>query len=353
MSGTIHVDELTNLRPFADVARDRLSQLLPLCHRERFSHQIDPFRQRDWRGQILYLLKGELKVVGADGTTRLFVGGADRALFPVAQSGQMPVAGRAITDIELLRLDEEASDIVLTWDQCVGESGQTSGETTDWRSMSGMFAVQTLTQGAFAALPPAHIGELLHRFRRISKKRGDVVLQQGEPGDFYYLIERGRCSVTREVTGSVMELAELKAGDAFGEEALVADTVRNATVTMRTDGVLLALSKADFLELLRAPLLQSCPVSEAMQRIARGAVWLDVRFAAEYAHDGLPGASNVPLNELRQALPLLDRSKEYVVYCQSGRRSAAATFLLSQRGFNAVLLAGGLRAFGEVAPTGT
>jgi rhodanese-related sulfurtransferase len=40
---------------------------------------------------------------------------------------------------------------------------------------------------------------------------------------------------------------------------------------------------------------------------------------------------------------VLDRAKEYVAYCQSGRRSAAAAFLFAQRGFKVWLLEGGLR----------
>ena len=41
---------------------------------------------------------------------------------------------------------------------------------------------------------------------------------------------------------------------------------------------------------------------------------------------------------------VLDRSREYVAYCQSGRRSAAAAFLFAQRGFKVWLLEGGLRS---------
>lgn len=338
---------LAGLYPFAEVDAQRLAQLLPLCHRERFRQSIDPFRQRDWAGQVIYLMRGELKLVQPDGIVRVLVGGTDRALFPVSQAGQMPVSTKAITDIEILRIEEEAADIVVTWDQCLPEQAapQPNQEAaTDWRMMSGMFAVQSLTYGAFAALPPAHIATLLERFQRSLVKRGDVIVRQGDAGDYYYLIEQGRCLVTRDVAGSTVELAELKAGDAFGEEALVADKPRNATVTMRTDGVLLVLSKTDFNELLREPLLARCNLSDALQRIRRGAVWLDVRFAAEYQHDGLPRALNVPLNELRAAMPLLDKSREYIVYCQTGRRSAAAAFLLSQRGFKVAMLEGGLRS---------
>lgn len=343
---------LSALYPFAEVDGHRLNQLLPLCHRERFRQSIDPFRQRDWGGQVVYLMRGELKLTQPDGIVRVLVGGTDRALFPISQAGQVPLATKAITDIEVLRIEEEAADIIVTWDQCMPGAVETTKvqevAVTDWRMMSGMFAVQTLTYGAFSSLPPAHIATLLERFQRNAFKRGDVIIRQGDPGDYYYLIEQGRCLVTRDVAGSTVELAELKAGDAFGEEALVSDSPRNATVTMKTDGVLLVLSKTEFNELLREPLLVRCPVAEAIQRTQRGAVWLDVRFAAEYQHDGLPRAINVPLNELRSAIPLLDKSREYVVYCQTGRRSAAAAFLLSQRGFNVVLLDGGLRALGEL-----
>jgi len=82
---------------------------------------------------------------------------------------------------------------------------------------------------------------------------------------------------------------------------------------------------------------------EAERLVTSGeARWLDVRYAAEYSEDGLPGAINLPLNEIRSAFDLLDRNVQYVVYCQSGRRSSAAAFLLAQHGFKASWLHGGL-----------
>jgi rhodanese-related sulfurtransferase len=73
---------------------------------------------------------------------------------------------------------------------------------------------------------------------------------------------------------------------------------------------------------------------------------VDVRFPAEYAFDKIPGAINLPLNEIRDASRSLDPNKVYVLYCQSGKRSSAAAFLLSQRGYKAFVLDGGLRAQG-------
>lgn len=337
---------LSRLQPLASLGPESLRELEPHCHRERVARNLDPFQIRDWQGQVVYLVKGELKLESEDGVIQVIVGGWGDALFPIGRGRMMPVSTRAITDVELLRFDDDLVDIVMTWDQIAapGQEVAGAGESADRRVLPGMFTVQSLTQGAFAAMPPANIEQLLGRFQRIEVKRGEVVLRQGDPGDFYYFIEIGRCLVTREVGGAQVELAELHAGQAFGEEALVTDAPRNATVTMKTDGVVLRLGKEDFMSLLREPLLQKITPEQALECVAAGGQWLDVRFPAEYRCDGLPGAINVPVNEIRAATAGLDPGKEYIVYCQTGRRSSAAAFLLSQRGLHAHLLEGGLKA---------
>ncbi|MBL8485055.1 MAG: rhodanese, partial [Rhodocyclaceae bacterium] len=141
-----------------------------------------------------------------------------------------------------------------------------------------------------------------------------------------------------------------KSGDAFGEEALVADAPRNASVRMTRDGVLYRLEKNAFKELLRDPLLKYVDFDTARAMAARGAQWLDVRFPAEFLGAHLPGAINLPLGEVRNAFQSLDRQRTYLVCCQSGRRSSAAAFLLAQHGFDAYLLKGGLP---HMDPTGS
>jgi len=346
MAEPVSIDLLARLQPLTLLGSGGLRELLPRCRIHPFTRGTDPFAANDWGGQVVYLVRGQLLASMPDGTSRVLVGGHDLATEPVARPGKTPLSSKAITDVELLSLEDDLLDIVVTWNQLAvpSDSEQGSDDQTDWRMMSGMLGVNNITVGVFASLPPAHIQSLLSKFNRVPAKRGQTIIKQGDPGDYYYLIERGRCKVSRLVAGSPVQLAELKEGDAFGEEALVADTVRNATVTMNTDGMLLRLSKQDFNQLLRAPLLQSVTGDEATRRVAAGATWIDVRFAAEYQSDGYPGAINIPLNDIRQASAALDPAKEYIVYCQTGRRSSAAAFLLSQRGFHAVLLEGGMRA---------
>lgn len=305
-----------------------------------------------WSDKVVYLLKGELKLGYPNGSMKVVVGGYGDGLAPLNGGGSDPVDVRAITDADLLCFDERSLDILMVWDQLLPEKPRPWGGAGDaeWRSMSGLADARRLLQRSFASLPAAHIESLLASFRRHAVRAGEMVVSQGEPGDYYYVIERGHAQVVREVGGACIALAELKAGDSFGEEALIADGSRNATVIMKTDGELLRLARSDFVRLLREPLLRRIDARQAGVRISAGAQWLDARFPAEFRSDGLPGAMNIPLNELRDALPDLRRDKEYIVYCQTGRRSSAAAFLLSQHGLQASLLEGGLKAMLQGRP---
>lgn len=344
----VSVETLRTFEPIGSLPEARLSEIAGLCQLETVGRNSDPFLARGVGGQAVYLLRGELVLTYPDGSSKVLVGGSARSRYPLAQRGEMFTSAKAVTDVELVRIDDELLDVVATWDQLASAEATAKRADRDgsalanWTMMSGMFSVTSLRYGAFAQLPPAHIDELLRRFERIEVKKGDVVIREGAEGDFYFLIESGRCRVERMVGGVSMFLAELKSGDAFGEEALVSDVKRNATVTMKTNGALLKLSKKDFVELLREPLLQRVSAEEARAKVAGGAQWIDVRYPSEYQYDKLPGAINIPLSEIRNAFGALDKGKEYVLYCQSERRSAAAAFLMAQRGFRAFVLAGGL-----------
>ena len=100
------------------------------------------------------------------------------------------------------------------------------------------------------------------------------------------------------------------------------------------------LSAADFERLLRAPMLREVQPED----VPSDAVLLDVRLPEEYRRGRLPDSVNLPLARLRDAAAELDNSRCYVVYCDSGRRSASAAYLLSERGFDARVLSGGIPA---------
>lgn len=342
----MNVLKLRALEPVRGLSPQRLEELAAMCQTEVWPIGTDVMAQGAQLGQFVYLISGELKVVLHDGSMRVLVGGCDIANWPLGYKTVLPLSSKAITEITLLRIDFDLLDIMMTWDELGGVTAKTespAGKDLSGFANTGAFSIQALTSSSLSQFPPAHIHELLQCFERVLVKAGQMVVREGEPGDCYYLVESGRCLVKKRVGGADMELAELKSGDVFGEESLLADVPRGASVCMKTDGILLRLAKPDFNRLMRDPLLHQLKRAEAEQRVAEGkARWLDIRYPAEYALDGLPGAINVPLNEIRAAFDLLDKSLEYIVYCQSGRRSSAATFLLAQHGFHAFLLAGGL-----------
>ena len=202
-----------------------------------------------------------------------------------------------------------------------------------------------LQSKAFLRIPPANIQHMFMRLQEMPVKTGQAVISQGDDGDYYYIISRGRCKVTRESTnGASVTLAQLSDGDAFGEEALLSASKRNATIIMETDGLLMRLSKDDFEELLKAPMLTEVELEEAKTMVQDGAVLLDVRMESEHKGGSIKGSLNIPLLMLRLKADGLDRSKKYICYCETGRRSSAAAFLLSEGGFESVVLKGGLQA---------
>ena len=339
-------EQLSKLAPLAGLSRERLAELAEATLIEHVARGADPLVGRTQGEQSVFLVAGELLLSFQGGGTLVVVGGSDETRQALNRRKERLARTRAITDVELFVIDDEMLDILATWDQVAagGPEGTPARPRGEALRASGAFSLGALRGGAFAQLPPARIDELLRRFESVKAARGDTLIREGDEGDYYYVIESGRFQVGRMVGGAEVVLAELKAGDGFGEEALVSEAKRNATVTALTDGQVLRLNRAHFNELLREPLLRRIPYAEASEKVRRGALWLDVRYPSEYQYDKLPGAINVPLAEVRNMFAVLDRSKEYVAYCQSGRRSAAAAFLFAQRGFKVWLLEGGLKA---------
>jgi rhodanese-related sulfurtransferase len=118
---------------------------------------------------------------------------------------------------------------------------------------------------------------------------------------------------------------------------------RNATVRMTQDGSVLRLGSSDFDRLLKSQLLHEVGVAEARHRLAQNrASLIDCRSEEEWELWRLKNARLIPLEEIRERSCGLDKKREYIVYCRSGRRSRAAAFLMRQAGLNALSLEGGI-----------
>lgn len=72
---------------------------------------------------------------------------------------------------------------------------------------------------------------------------------------------------------------------------------------------------------------------------------VDVRTAEEFASGHIPGAVNIPLQELEGRLAEVPADSPVVVYCRSGNRSAQAADLLHEAGYTQVYDLGGITAW--------
>jgi NADPH-dependent 2,4-dienoyl-CoA reductase/sulfur reductase-like enzyme/rhodanese-related sulfurtransferase len=93
-------------------------------------------------------------------------------------------------------------------------------------------------------------------------------------------------------------------------------------------------------ENLISGLIKTAQWSEIDQFVSNGYQLVDVRSAAEFSHGSIPGALNMPVDEIRDRSAELS-NKNLLINCQVGQRGHTATLLFKELGFNAVNLDGG------------
>lgn len=195
----------------------------------------------------------------------------------------------------------------------------------------------------FALIEPQKMLALSDKFIERTFATGEEIINQGEKGDFYYVIESGKAEVIKHnKDGSTEQLALIGEGEGFGEEAIIRDQGRNATVRAVEDTTVLAIDKKDFDIILRASFLDFT-FPEDISEEERGIyVFIDARITKEYEEEHIEGAINIPLESLRLKYQELDPAQEYLTYCTNDSRGMTAAFLLRMNGFKAMNLRGGL-----------
>ncbi|MBI1802718.1 MAG: cyclic nucleotide-binding domain-containing protein, partial [Chloroflexi bacterium] len=108
------------------------------------------------------------------------------------------------------------------------------------------------------------LAELAPQFGEELRPRNEIIFREGEPGDFFYLIESGQVSARKQQAEGDEFLGYFLAGDFFGERALLTDEGRYATVDAVLQVALLTLGKDDFLALCEA----HPPVRAAIEAVA-------------------------------------------------------------------------------------
>jgi CRP-like cAMP-binding protein len=335
-------DLLRNFSPLDGLKRDNLAALARKVQIREMSPGQILFKEGDTEKRTIYIVSGTIELMDGAKVVGKVDGGSEFARNPIAPVYPRRVTARARDRVRFISIDSDLLDVMLTWDQTgtyeVSElQGKSDSGTEDWMTM-------LLQTKAFHKIPPANIQAIFMRMQQINYRSGDVILKQGAEGDYFYVLIRGSALVTRETPLSKdgIKLAELDVGDTFGEEALISEAKRNATVTMVTDGAVMRLGKEDFKKLLNEPMLDWVNMAEAEDIIRQGGQWLDVRLPSEFENKHLDNSLNIPLYFIRLKISTLDPDKRYIVCCDTGRRSSAGAYILSERGYQAYVLRGGI-----------
>ncbi len=214
---------------------------------------------------------------------------------------------------------------------------ETQGDSDDWMTA-------LLRSPIFQRLPPTNLQKILMSLEAVHFSKGEVIVDQGGVGDYYYLIKNGQCELTRKPSPNAKEirLAQLATGDTFGEDSLLSDAPRNVTITALTDISLLRLNKQQFVSLIKEPSLTFVTYMEMQEAVKQGAILLDVRSPDDYQNHHIESSINEPFFSLRMQLKTLNRQKPIIVVCDDGKTSEAAVFLLLRNKINAKILTGGM-----------
>ena len=302
-------------------------------------------RHGDKDSRQIYLLAGQIEVATAGETKTTIIKSKSALKTPIAEGSPRTVTLKTKTASTLLYIDADLLELLMSDEpELTSAAYEVTEISADEDSDDWMLTF--LQSPAFLQLPTENIQKLLTHMEEFPLEKGQTVINQGDKDDFYYIIKSGSCNVHRKPYKDAANvlLAVLQAGSGFGEEALISDGSRNATITMRENGSLMRLKKADFLALLIEPIISYFAHKDMQNKIDNGCVVIDVRSEQQSNQEPLEGSVNIPLSMLRVKFDSLNADREYLLVCNDGSQSAAAAFLMIQSGLKCSILKNGLNS---------
>ncbi len=340
MSTKISFLDLNNYQPLDSLTPENLKEIAGKLEAFDLSSGDTVFSEGDNDRRHIFLHKGNVDLIKSGKKLKTIEAGTADAKSALAHIIPRNFSCTASSDVVIFKIEEDLLDTMLAWNQTGSfQVEELSSDDDDWMT-------RLLQTEAFRRIPPANIQAIFTSLEDQEAKTGDSIIKQGETGDYFYIIKSGRCMVTRKMPNQDkdIKLATLEVGDTFGEEALISDATRNASIVMLSNGSLSRLSKENFLKLLNEPMVEKVDYTSANMKVNNGqAMWLDVRLPAEYKSAHIQGATHMPLIFLRMKMEELDPMINYILYCDTERRSASASYILSEKGFKTSILVNGIK----------
>jgi len=332
--------ELNNLVPLNSLNPESLDELVAQSTIKRLPPGRHLFNQGDTDNMTVYLLSGQLALITEGVPAITIKAGTSDALNPIANQQPRSSTALARTCVTTLTIENRLLNKFFPCD----DDPEKASDDIDTALKEDRIK-QALEIPLFSHLPLPHKQVLIHRFEEIKAHEGDVIVQKGTDGKYFYLITEGRCCITEtlEHNGTPADQPELTVGSGFGEAALITNSPYKYTVTMLEDGRLLALSRGEFMTLLVRPLIKQIPYQQVLNIDNDSVSLLDLRTPMAFRKSHLKGSVNFPFSVFKDTISILDKNREYIICSDSHQRSIITAFLLLKQGLNVKILDQGIR----------
>ena len=332
--------------PLSQLSKKYLNQLIKCSKVMTFTKGETLFKKQHELPFTYYLLKGRVRARISLLNNELLDAKSERCLSPINSSIPNGVSVKSLEPGYLLLVDTLFMDRALGWTEAELEkenvkkeknhrvkATETPGTATDDTFDPEYFdwITSLLEFPLFFNLPSSNIEKIFEKFEKFEVDEEQVIIEEGGEGEYFYLLVNGSARVV--IGGREDKPIRLSKGSYFGEEALISDSVCSASVIMNEKGVLARLDKRSYQSLLQDSLVRK--VNGAEYRAKRNTnpedvVLLDIRSEGEFEYSPIPNCLHIELNELRQRLTGLNKSKIYYLTEEGGQRSEIAAHILSQ-----------------------
>ncbi|MET0356922.1 MAG: cyclic nucleotide-binding domain-containing protein [Cellvibrio sp.] len=334
---TLTHELLAKFSPFNTLTFEYLSKVIVKARLKEYNKGAIIFKRGRELNESFYLVSGNVDLIDSQFAITSIANDDESHKLPLNSVSPTTVSAVAKSAVVVLAVESDFSDLVLAWSESGNEAEVQEEHSEFEEAEEGDWMSSLLQSPFFNKIPPGNIRQLFLRFKSQKVIANEVIVKEGERGEYFYVLEVGSATVM-DKQGNI--LAALRPGDYFGEEALVGDTTRNATVKMLTPGKLMCLEKNDFLTLLQEPVRRFINYDDLLKSFTTANPYqiIDVRLPLERRFQSVPHSRSIPLSQLRKSLPNLEQSHVYVVTDDAGRRADVAAQLMNQAGYEALIL---------------
>jgi len=339
---------IRQLIPLSTIPTDQFEVICNKITVEKAEANTFLFKKNDTEENLVYLIQGSVRLQSDNLIVDTISSDSESSKFALAHQIPRKIDATTLTKVSFIKLPPSTLKTLASISpkqeensyMAIDEPEETDND--DWMTT-------LLKSPIFRALPPANLQQIVMALTEVSFQKGELIIKQGDPGDFYYLIKKGHCLISRKPSTNAKEikLAQLRAQDTFGEDSLLSGKPRNVSVTALTDISLIRLSKDKFISLIKEPSLKFINYTQVPDELAKGTALIDVRSADEYNKQHLTHSINTPFFSLRMYIKSLNKAKPVIVICKNGKTSEAAAFLLLRNKFSATIVEGGIENIPE------